>query len=367
MLKKLLFAVGTLSVMTLIAVSSISVASKRTVTELPEVLVESQKRNMLHVLAYVREYSQLTTYSDTITLFREKLVDFMIPGVKSKYRGWKIPRVLKSESYFRFTNADGLDSVSDFSPHHFSWSDWMGLPPVMEIPESYMSHTSQTDTIFGKFSPTETWTKNDDCFKIELNVLADTLTRRWVPTLRPFFVDEKMEFEDFKMNLEYDNVLGRYLMPRDLKRYTFHVDSNGRGHSMFRFNRRDEDFFATTDGEVYLLDLEQISERDARKWAKGKFNPEDIDMIYPMDASPLPEETLALIDRVNHIDKNLARLDFVPDKRMIRMERKRNWGQGALRYIKNILGISDAMAGRKQNANWKRFRDEVKSLPSNNK
>lgn len=53
--------------------------AKRSVTELPEVLVESPKRNMLHVMAYVREYSNLTTYSDTVILFREKMVDFMLP------------------------------------------------------------------------------------------------------------------------------------------------------------------------------------------------------------------------------------------------------------------------------------------------
>ena len=75
--------------------------AKRSVTELPEVLVESRHRNMLHVLAYVREYSTLTTYRDTVFLFREKMVDFMLPAnKKTGYRGWRIPRVIRSESYY---------------------------------------------------------------------------------------------------------------------------------------------------------------------------------------------------------------------------------------------------------------------------
>ena len=48
------------------------------IPELPEVLVETRARKVLHMLAYVREYSTLSTYSDTVTLFREKMVDFMI-------------------------------------------------------------------------------------------------------------------------------------------------------------------------------------------------------------------------------------------------------------------------------------------------
>lgn len=335
--------------------------AKRKVTELPEVLVESQQRNMLHVLAYVREFSTLTTFSDTVTLFREKTVDFMLPGSKTKYRGWKIPRVLKSESYYRFTDANGLDSVSDTSRHHFSWSDWMGLPPIVKIPESFMAHSSHTDTIFGKFSPTEIWTKNKDLFSIELNVLADTLTRKWVPTLKSFFTDERIEFEDFKMKFDYANVLGKMLTQRDLLRYTFHVDSRGRGHSMFRFNRRDEDFFATTDGEVYMLDMEYITEKEARKWGKGKYDRDQLEILCPLDAPPLSKDVLALIDRVEHIDKNLVRLDFVPDKRMMRKERNRSKAGEALRYLKNILGISDLNAGRTREKNWRNFRNDVRN------
>ncbi|MDE6805737.1 MAG: hypothetical protein K2J05_02910, partial [Muribaculaceae bacterium] len=45
------------------------------VRNLPEFVVESNENKYLHVLAYVREYSTLSTYTDTIFMFREKMVD----------------------------------------------------------------------------------------------------------------------------------------------------------------------------------------------------------------------------------------------------------------------------------------------------
>lgn len=342
------------------AVASVADA-KRSVTELPEVLVESPKRNMLHVMAYVREYSNLTTYSDTVTLFREKMVDFMLPAnKKSGYKGWKIPRVIKSESYYRFTNAYGLDSVSDTSRHHFSWSDWMGLPPNAILPQTLMDTSAATDTVHGKYSPIEIWNKKEDVVTLEVNVLADTIGRRWVPYLGAFFRDGNVEFEDFKMCMHYENVLGNDLLQRDLSKYTFHVDASGRGHSMFRFNTRYEGYYATTDGEMYILDMEYITEREAKKWAKGKYDDDRVGLIRAADAPRLSDETLALIDRVEHIDNTAIRLNDEPDANLKRMERNRSKGGEALRYLKNITGISDANAKRKHRKNWQNFRDNLK-------
>lgn len=42
------------------------------IPELPEVLIETRARKVLHMLAYVREYSTLSTYSDTVTPFGRK-------------------------------------------------------------------------------------------------------------------------------------------------------------------------------------------------------------------------------------------------------------------------------------------------------
>lgn len=59
-----------------------SIMLRQSVAELPEMVVKSKKRRILHILGYIREYSMLTTYTDTVLLFREKTVDFMIPSKK---------------------------------------------------------------------------------------------------------------------------------------------------------------------------------------------------------------------------------------------------------------------------------------------
>ena len=72
-----------------------SIRMQEYVTELPEVLVGTRRHKVLHMLAYVREYSTLTTYSDTVFLFREKMVDYMLPSEKKRrVAGWRNPRVL---------------------------------------------------------------------------------------------------------------------------------------------------------------------------------------------------------------------------------------------------------------------------------
>ncbi len=89
--------------------------------ELPEIVVDSKRHKVLHLIGYVREYSTLSTYTDTVVLFREKTVDFMIPTKRAdKYKGWTNPRVLASKSYYHFSNSEGLDSVSKYFRQNFS-------------------------------------------------------------------------------------------------------------------------------------------------------------------------------------------------------------------------------------------------------
>ncbi|WP_301059036.1 hypothetical protein, partial [uncultured Muribaculum sp.] len=88
------------------AASDDTIALQEIVSELPEVVIESRSHKVMHILAYVREYSTLTTYTDTVFLFREKMVDYMLtPDKKSKFKGWSSPRIMACKSYYRFSNA----------------------------------------------------------------------------------------------------------------------------------------------------------------------------------------------------------------------------------------------------------------------
>ena len=344
---------------TVIEESPDTISLSENVSELPEVVVESRRHRVLHILAYVREYSTLTTYTDSVFLFREKMVDYMLPtDEKSKFKGWSTPRILTCKSYYRFTNEKGLDSVSDASHYHFSWSDWIGLAPNVSLPTKLRNTKAATDTLHGRYSPTEIWNRINDRLAINIDVLSDTTSRKWVPNIAGFF-RQNLDFDKFKVTYNYNNIIGDTVTILDLTGYSFDIESRGRGHEMFRFNKLNEPFFVSTTAEVYILDQEFISVKEAKKWEKRDFDIDEIGIYEPMEAPELSSSTLSLIDRINRIDKDSIRLDFQPDQRMISNNRgRKNFkiGRRALFLLKQVIGITLYKSHKNFNKNWDSFR-----------
>lgn len=341
---------------------------KENISELPEVIVEAKQKMFLHILAYVREYSTLSSYTDTITMFREKMVDFMLPNDdKSRFKGWRNPRVLNSRSYYHFTNAFGLDSVSDRCNQHFTWSDWIGIFPKAHVPDKIMGVENGVDTVFGKYSPTEIWLKNAGRLTLDIDVLADTTSRKWVPNISSFFKKDGTDFERFRIKLNYNNFLETEIGPVNLSGYSFNIESRGRGRGMFMFGHYDQPFFVTTYTEVYILDREFISFKEAKQWDKRKFLADEIEIFEPMEAPELHHSILAIIDRVNRIDSDQVRLSLEPDYRLMsRNVSKRNFGIGyrALSMLKQLTGISYYKSHKNFNRRWNEFRDNWKNRDS---
>lgn len=318
---------------------------------LPEVKFVSHNHKYLHLLAYVREYSTLTTYTDTVFLFREKTVDYMLPPEgKMKFKGWSNPRTLSSKSYYRFTDALGLDSVSDVSNHHFSWSDWVSIAPLTKLPPKLRGVESQTDTIRGKYSPTEIWIKQNDRVNVEVNVLADTTSRKWVSNLSSFFSDG-LDFNSFKVSYDYKNVIGDSISPFDLSGYRFSIDSTGRGHKMFRFNKVNESFFVTTNAEIYILDREYLTPKEARKWATKNINLLAADLPEPYDTPQLQPDIKDLVARVDNIDRDQIKLGFTIDHRFLNTippQDNFTLGRRLMFILRDLTGISSLKFHRNQ-------------------
>lgn len=341
--------------------SNDTVFLSESVSELPEMIVESSRHRVLHILAYVREYSTLSTYTDTIFLFREKMADYMLPSDnKVKFDGWSSPRVLTCKSYYRFTNNNGLDSVSDTSQHHFTWSDWIAIPPEVSMPMRIKSSRISADTLFGKYNPTEIWRRNNDRIRIDIDVLADTISRKWVPKLAYFF-RRGLDYNKFKVSFNYDNIEGNSLSGFDLDGYSFSIESKGRGREMFRFNKINEPFFVSTNAEVYILDKEHITVKEAKKWEKRDFDVDEIGIYEPMDAPQLSPSILDLVERVDLLDKHKIRLDFIPDHRLMGSNsgrRNLRIGRRALLLLKQATGITFFKSHKNFNNNWAKFRKE---------
>lgn len=346
---------------TIPTVCSDTIFMEENFTELPEVIIESRRHKVLHLLAYIREFSTLTTYSDTVFLFREKMADYMLPSDrKMKYRGWSIPRILKSKSYYRFTDSYGLDSVSDCCNQHFSWADWVGIVPAANIPPLLRIVDSGADTIRGRYGKSELWRKDSSRISVDVDLLADTSGRKWAPALASFFHND-IDFERFSLRFNYDNVADSTLLPGNLTGYSFNIESNGRGHGMFMFNREDEPFCVSTYAEVYVVDKEYITTKEASRWEKRKFDTDKIVMYEPADAPELQPEVLRLIERVSTVNPDNIRLAMIPDKRLAgRRVEKLNIGQKAFKWLKGRLGIDNIIAPKKWDKRWKEFRDSRK-------
>lgn len=286
--------------------------------ELPEVVVDARRNEVLHMLAYVREYSTLSTYTDTVILYRDKWVDFMLPQRdKKKFKGWRMPRVLSSKSYYRFTNGSGMDSVSDRFNQHFSWSDWVGVVDRVPVPPRLIDSCNAVDTVFGKYSPTETWRKKGNDVSLDVNVLADTVSRHWMPDMSLFFRNN-IDFECVKVRYRFtDALVSDYLSASGLTGISVNIESNGRGRDMFQFNRRDEPFFVSTYAEIYFADKEYVSLKEAKEWEKFSFNHIDFGLLpLPDDVPELQPDIAGLIARVGNIDHDGLRIATEPDRRL---------------------------------------------------
>ncbi len=329
--------------------------------ELPEVVVESSQQKVMHVLAYVREYSTLSGHTDTVFLFREKMVDYMLtPDKRTKFKGWSTPRIIKAKSYYRFTDSYGLDSVSNKFGRHFSWSDWPGIAVPPSMPKRLRGIENGSDTIHGKYSPTQIWSRNRDRVNVDVNVLADTISRVWVPNLADFFRKD-MDFENFRVKFSYDNIVGDTISPMDLTGYSFHIESNGRGHDMFGFDRVDETVYVTTYAEVYILDKEYITVKEAKKWAKHRFDTGNIEIYEPSEAPELQQSVKELIARVDGIDHGLVRQDLVFDRRLAggdKDNRNFQFGHRVLSMLKQLTGITLYKSHKNFNDNWDDFKKQ---------
>jgi len=337
-------------------------------TELPEIVIESRQHKVMHILAYLREYSILTNYTDTVFLFREKMVDYMLPSdTKSSFKGWSKPRIIKAKSYYRFTNAFGLDSVSDKGTYHFSWSDWIGIGKTIKMPSCLAAIKNGTDTLNGKYSPAEIWNRSGDRVTVSVNVLADTVSRRWVSNLSSFF-RKNLDFENIRVQFNYDNIVDDYVSPTNLTGYSFNIESNGRGHEMFMFNNLDQSFFVSTYAEAYIVDREYITVKEAKKWERHNFNNDDFDIFVPIEAPELQPSILQLVERVNSINNDMVRVVRLPDPKIgnsLAVNNNFRFGNRVLNVLKDLLGISSYKFHRNTKNTWNDLKN--RQLKRNNK
>lgn len=284
--------------------------------ELPEMKVNSKDHQVLHILGYVREYSTLSTYSDTVLLFREKTVDFMLPTKKVKnYRGWSLPRILASRSYYHLTNSEGLDSVSNHFNEHFSWSDWVGICKSAYVPPVVRDDSIATYTVYGKYSPSMVWRRTGDNINLDIDVLADKENQKWVPELSEF-LHNKVDCNRLTLKYIFSGVDSHEILPDNISGMSFNIESNGRRRNLRRSLRTEDPIYVNTYAELYITDREYMTVSNAYKWEKKPPVADEIGINPPADAPELQHAILELVERVENFDYDTPRLDKQPDRRL---------------------------------------------------
>ncbi len=303
--------------------------------DLQPLVVESSKRPVLHIVAYVREYSTLSSYTDTVQLFREKTVDFMLQPKPTRHQpDWGAPRVLAARSYYKFTNYLGLDSVSDSFGRHFSWSDWVSLRRDIRLPMGLFSNAATTDTVHGKYSPAEVWYRSGEDVDIDIDLLADTAARHWAPRIYANSSDD-LEFTRFNLRYNFGDVYDSRIVPFNLRGLSFNIESEGRGRGLYKFFKNGQNGYFTTYAEIYVVDKMWITHSEAREWAKHPPKADEIGILVPSHVPALDAATQQLIARVEGIDREAIRLEESPDNRVASFKRKK-YGplSGTLHYLK---------------------------------
>ncbi len=313
------------------------------VLDLPEVNVNTRRRPILHLTGYLREISSMYSSVDTVLLYREKWVDFMIPADKEKhFKGWSDPRILKSKSYYKFTDASGLDSVSDRINHHFSWSDWISLPPRVNQPKAIVSTQQAFDTIMGIGSFAEVWKRDSIRIRVDVDVLTDKQRGKWAPRLNSRLWQD-LDFKRLFMTFEYSDFDTFSVSPQNIDRMSCYIESMGRGHDMFRFNDLYDNFlYVTTYVDLLIADREYLTVKDARKKEKDRlFAMEEASLV--LESEKIPRDSLIndLIARVNAIDHDQRRLGMQIDKRVgsgrLPAPRAYKTKEKITRYLKSVL------------------------------
>lgn len=309
--------------------------------QLPEVVVASGKWDAVRLSAYVREYSTLSGYSDTITLFREKIVDFMVPAAGNrKLKGWTNPRLLASQSFYRFSDTYGTDSVSDYFRQHFSWSDWIDIPKTsVAIPGKLLENVEAADTIRGKYQPSAIWTRSEGNISLAIDVLADTANYSAVPRLAHFLKrsSDRLEFTGLKLKYDFADI-GTTSLPVDLlTKIEYTIESCGRGKPLFRVFRADEPYFVSTRAEIFITDRQYISNREARRLEAHPPESDGITISPPPEAPMLDNATALLCQRVAAIDKDSLRLNLMPDKKLVGHKELKQKKPGILNTLRSML------------------------------
>lgn len=274
------------------------------VYELSDVVVRPQDRPMLHVTAYVREVSSLFGSSDSVTVFAERIVDYMLPVGKTRFKGWVFPRKLATKAYTRMTNAEGRDSVCrGVEGDAMLWSNTAAvLFSSFYFPASMNNSdvVSAVDTVMGKYAPKFIWQKSGGVVRCFADALADSKEHVFSPK---FFklLGFTTDITDMTRNYVF-HVGGGNLSLTDMTSMSISMDMRLRGKMYKKFANSSEPIIDKSYIEVYFTDYEYLSVEEAKKLKKERPVVSEADVIAPPGVPELHPGVRQIVERVEALE-----------------------------------------------------------------
>ena len=236
---------------------------------LPEVVVDDQSRNMLYLTGYVRTYGSGTTSNDTVTSYKEEIVDFMIPRTKkAKFKGWKKARVLASHTYENIKKKE-RDTLIYKEGEKTDFGGSFNITEVHKIPEPVRNGEKEWYVVDGKYYPKETWKVIGDNYILEEDDLADYKDHKYAPSiLKIFGASASMNQAEYKY--KFDKTDREEIIPEDFLEMTeiWNLDLTGR---LFKkgFNS-DDPINLNYYTEIYVTDRQYLTQDEAKELKNNK-------------------------------------------------------------------------------------------------
>lgn len=268
--------------------------------ELPEIVIIPGNRPLLYLTGYMREVTSILGSSDSVTLYKESIVDFLVPVEKSKVKGWSKPRELASKTYVRMTNSTGLDSVS--TNHEYEYMLWANryslIPSPTKIPQRIKDTDFACDTIMGKYYPKIIWWKNGDVTRRNGDALANEKNHIISPSAFKLF-GLTTDFTELSINYVFNTPDEDFIRPTNLKQVSMTIDILAKGKVFKKYFDSTSPVNVRTYVELYLTDREFLSDEEGKAIKKNAPVFKTSEIEAPENAADLHSGIKQIINRVN--------------------------------------------------------------------
>ena len=268
--------------------------------QLPEVVVDDKSRNLLYILAFVRDYTTGYDANDTLVYYQEQIVDFVLPLTKkTKEKGWKKARILASREYDHVIK-NRKDVQKDTFRYKENQNNKNGqtysLNEKFEIPEQLISGDQTKVVIDGKYYPQETWTKIGDSYILYKDELADEKNHVYSPNALKVLgatADNTRNEAIFKFTPDSNG----QIKPDKINEVAFFFDVTLKGKLWKMASKQKEPIVLSTYGELYVIDRAYLTAEEVKDLKK---NPTVIDVNFKVPEN-IPEPPAEITDLKNKV------------------------------------------------------------------